>query len=94
VSERDTDTIAAVITPPGRGGVGIVRLSGPLSFSIAEQVASKVPEPRMAHYGPFVDNDKSLIDNGILLCFKAPNSYTGEDVVEFQAHGGPVVLDR
>ena len=94
MSERDTDTIAAVITPPGRGGVGIVRLSGSLSFSIAQQVASKVPEPRMAHYGPFIDHDESLIDNGILLCFKAPHSYTGEDVVEFQAHGGPVVLDR
>ncbi len=94
MSEHATDTIAAVITPPGRGGVGIVRLSGPLSFSIAKQVASKVPEPRMAHYGPFIDHDESLIDNGILLCFKAPHSYTGEDVVEFQAHGGPVVLDR
>jgi tRNA modification GTPase len=88
------DTIAAIATPPGRGGVGILRLSGSLSYSIAQKI-SKITsiEPRKAYYQAFYADD-DVIDNGILLYFKAPHSFTGEEVVEFQVHGSPFVLDR
>lgn len=86
------DTIAAVATAPGRGGVGIIRVSGPKALDIAEQVLKISPKPRYAHYGEFYDVDDSLIDEGIALYFPGPNSFTGEDVVEFQGHGGPVIL--
>lgn len=88
----DTDTIAAVSTPAGVGGIGIVRLSGPDSAAIATRLSSSVPAPRNAGYRIFCDAEGGEIDRGILLYFPAPNSYTGEDVVEFQCHGGPVVL--
>ncbi len=87
------ETIAAVATPPGRGGVGIIRISGPKSSEIAEKVLGKCPKPRFAEYLPFTDADDSIIDSGIALYFKKPFSFTGEDVLELQAHGGPVVLD-
>lgn len=87
------DTIAAVATPLGRGGVGIIRVSGKLSKDIALAMAGKVPEARYAHYGPFFAADDSVIDTGLLLFFPGPHSFTGEDVLEFQGHGGPVVLD-
>lgn len=89
----DTDTIAAIATAPGRGGVGIVRVSGPLVTRIAEAIIGYLPTPRYAHYGPFFDDDRTEIDQGISLYFQGPHSFTGEDVIEFQAHGGPVVLD-
>ena len=87
------DTIAAQATPPGNGGVGIIRVSGPLVFSIAESVLGKIPAYRFAEYLPFKDDDDSIIDVGLALLFKGPNSFTGEDVLELQAHGGQVVLD-
>jgi len=89
------DTIVAIATPPGRGGVGILRLSGPKSYSIAIQLnGNKSLEPRTASFCSFYSGkDKELIDQGLMLFFKAPNSFTGEDVVEIQAHGSPVVLD-
>ena len=87
------DTIAAIATPPGRGGIGIVRVSGALAGRIAGAVSGRVPEPRQATYGDFRDTDGRAIDHGIVLFFAAPKSFTGEDVVEFQGHGGPVVLD-
>ena len=87
------DTIAAQATAPGRGGVGIVRVSGPLALSIAEQVLQLTPKPRYAHYGNFFADDQQTIDQGIALYFPGPNSFTGEDVLELQAHGGPVVMD-
>ncbi len=87
------DTIAAVATPPGRGGVGIVRVSGPRAAAIGEAVAGRRLRPRHAHYLPFLDADGNPIDEGIALYFPAPRSFTGEEVVEFQGHGGPVVLD-
>ena len=87
-----TDTIVAVATPPGAGGVGIVRLSGPRSLSIGEQVAGRALAPRHAHHVAFRDGDGAAIDDGIALYFAAPASFTGEDVVELQAHGSPVVL--
>ena len=89
----DKDTIVAQATPPGRGGVGIVRLSGPLSLAIAEKILGFKPTPRHAHYGPFKDDKEEQIDLGIALYFPNPNSFTGEDVIEFQGHGGPIIID-
>ncbi len=87
------DTIAAIATPPGNGGVGIIRISGPLVSQIAKQLLNKSPHPRQAQYAVFKDGDGSVIDSGITLYFSAPNSYTGEDILELQGHGGSVVLD-
>lgn len=86
------DTIAAIATATGRGGVGIVRVSGKLAATIAEQMLDRVPTPRYAHYLPFYGAEKKLLDQGIALYFPGPNSFTGEDVLELQGHGGPVVL--
>jgi tRNA modification GTPase len=88
----DADTIVAVATPAGAGGIGIVRLSGPRSRAIAETVAARALLPRQAHYADFRDAAGAVIDDGIALYFAAPASYTGEDVVELQAHGSPVLL--
>ncbi|EMT6576738.1 MULTISPECIES: tRNA uridine-5-carboxymethylaminomethyl(34) synthesis GTPase MnmE [Providencia] len=87
------DTIVAQATPPGRGGVGILRVSGPKAAQIAEIVLGKLPKPRYADYLPFRDEDGSVLDQGIALYFPGPNSFTGEDVLELQGHGGPVILD-
>jgi len=90
-----TDTIVAIATAPGRGGVGIVRLSGPRAFDLAKPVVGTLPPPRHARHGSFSDPaTSSAIDDGLCLVFPGPNSYTGEDVVELQGHGGPVVLDH
>jgi tRNA modification GTPase len=86
------DTIAALATPPGRGGVGIVRLSGPHAARIGEAVLGRLPAPRRAHYGPFHGGD-GVIDEGVALYFVGPHSFTGEDVLELQGHGGPVIMD-
>ena len=91
--DQTSDTIAAIATPPGRGGVGIIRISGPLAKSIAEKILGKLPKPRYADYLPFLDQDNETIDSGLALYFVAPNSFTGEDVLELQGHGGPVVMD-
>ncbi|MDO6453127.1 tRNA uridine-5-carboxymethylaminomethyl(34) synthesis GTPase MnmE [Neptunomonas phycophila] len=87
------DTIAAQATAPGRGGVGIVRVSGPKAALIAESVLGYAPKPRYAHYSPFNDEQGNELDEGIALYFPGPNSFTGEDVFELQGHGGPVVMD-
>ena len=85
-------TIAAIATPLGRGGVGVIRLSGPKAYAIAGQLTQKsLPEARMAGFRQFLDADGSVMDEGILLCFPNPHSFTGEDVVELQGHGGPVI---
>lgn len=89
----DGDTIAAVATAPGRGGIGIVRLSGPAARQIGEHTAARELQPRQAHFSQFLDFDNDVVDSGIALYFPAPNSFTGEDVVELQGHGGPVVMD-
>jgi len=88
------ETIAAIATPPGRGAIGIVRLSGADLRGLVEQVVGRVPEPRRAELADFADRDGSTIDRGIVLFFPAPHSSTGEDVVELQGHGGQVVMDR
>ncbi|WP_068547043.1 tRNA uridine-5-carboxymethylaminomethyl(34) synthesis GTPase MnmE [Thalassotalea crassostreae] len=93
VASSNTETIAAQATAPGRGGVGIIRVSGPLAKTVAEQVLGKIPEIRKAEYLPFYDQNQHVIDQGIALYFKGPNSFTGEDVIELQGHGGPVILD-
>ena len=89
----DNDTIAAVATPPGRGGIGVIRLSGPASAEIAARLAGPMPSPRTAAYRRFRNAEGDTLDEGLLLYFPAPNSFTGEDVVELQGHGGPVVMD-
>jgi tRNA modification GTPase len=87
------DTIAAVATAQGRGGVGIVRVSGPRARAIAISLSGREPEPRHAYYCEFFGGDGEVIDQGLLLFFRGPHSFTGEDVLELQGHGGPVVLD-
>jgi tRNA modification GTPase len=87
------ETIAAIATAPGRGGVGIVRISGPQAGKCAEAILGKLPKPRYAHYCAFRGPDGAVIDEGIGLYFSSPHSFTGEDVLELQGHGGPVVLD-
>ncbi|MGD8592124.1 MAG: tRNA uridine-5-carboxymethylaminomethyl(34) synthesis GTPase MnmE [Gammaproteobacteria bacterium] len=89
----DADTIAALATPPGRGGVGIIRISGPLSPVIAQHIVKKSLSPRYAEYLPFYQADGSVLDMGIALYFPAPHSFTGEHVLELHGHGGPVVMD-
>lgn len=88
-----TDTIAAIATATGRGGVGIIRVSGPKARQLAEHLTSIDLQPRHAHYCDFVTADGQVLDQGIALFFPGPNSFTGEDVLELQGHGGPVILD-
>ena len=91
---RPRDTIAAVATAPGAGGIGIVRLSGADAAAIAQTLASVELQPRHAHYVAMRDARGDLIDRGLALWFPGPHSFTGEDVVELQIHGAPVVLAR
>lgn len=86
------DTIVALATPAGRGGVAMVRLSGPLVQSVATEILKKIPLPRHATFSVFLDQSDQIIDEGIALFFPAPHSFTGEDVLELQGHGGPVVV--
>lgn len=86
-------TIAAQATPPGRGGVSIIRISGPKVKAIAENLMGKLPKPRYASYARFLDSDQQILDEGIALFFPGPNSFTGEDVLELQGHGGPIIVD-
>ena len=92
-STGQADTIAAQATPPGRGGIGIVRVSGADSAAIAHELVGRLPQPRHAQYVRFRDAEGATIDVGLALYFPGPNSFTGEDVLELHAHGGPVVLD-
>ena len=87
------DTIAAISTAPGVGGIGIIRLSGPDALGIAETLTQSQLKPLTAHYRKFLDHEQHILDYGIVLYFKAPHSFTGEDVVELQGHGGQVILD-
>jgi tRNA modification GTPase len=87
-----SDTIAAVATPAGRGGIGIVRVSGPAVPAIARAVIGRLPQARRAEHCFFRDARGGRVDEGIALYFQAPHSYTGDDVLELQGHGGPVVM--
>ena len=87
-----SDTICAIATPPGVGGLGVIRVSGPLSASIARKILGASPEPRRAQFFRFKDDHGLTIDSGIALLFVAPASFTGEDVLELQGHGGPQIL--
>ena len=86
-------TICAQTTPPGSGGVGIIRLSGPQALNIGQQLSRNKGQPRYAHYGPILDQQGVQIDAGLTLYFPGPDSFTGEDVFEFQGHGGQVIMD-
>lgn len=88
------DTIAAQATAAGRGGIGIIRISGPQTQTIALQILGRLPKPRYATAAKFLDVDASIIDEGLAIYFPAPHSFTGEAVLELQGHGGPVVMDR
>jgi tRNA modification GTPase len=88
-----TDTIVAAATPPGRGGIGIVRVSGPRVPEIAAVLLGELPAPRRAVFSRFLDAGRQPIDAGLALFFPAPHSYTGEHVLELQGHGGPLVLE-
>ena len=89
----DQETIAAVATAPGPGGIGIIRLSGALAHAIGSSLTQLTLSPRHAHFCSFHDSTGRILDTGIGLFFPGPNSFTGEDVVELQAHGSPVILD-
>jgi len=89
----DRDTIAAIATPPGVGGIGVVRISGSAAADIATAMIGGLPPARCAVLRDIRDGDDSVIDRGLVLHFPGPASFTGEDVLELQAHGGPVVLD-
>lgn len=91
--EMHTDTVVAIATAPGRGGVGVVRLSGPDSAAIARQICGRFGKPREAIFTHFYSADKQIIDSGVALYFAAPASFTGEDIVELQGHGSPLVMD-
>ncbi len=97
IGAADTDTIAAIATAPGRGGIGVIRISGPDAGRILTAVCGALPPPRHATLTDFrehvVTAQGSVLDRGIALYFPAPNSFTGEDVAELQGHGGPIVLD-
>src|SRR5580704_151573 len=87
------DTIVAVATPPGRGGIGIVRISGPKTPEIAAVLVGALPAPRHATFARFLDGAGGALDAGLALFYPAPQSYTGEHVLELQGHGGPVVQE-
>ena len=89
----DLDTIVAVATPPGRGAIGVVRLSGPAVAAVADALLGRRPAPRHATLARFRDADGATIDEGLALYFPGPQSFTGEDSLELHGHGGPVVLD-
>jgi len=88
-----TDTIVAIATPPGRGGIGVVRVSGPAAAAIGTRILGALPPARQAVARHFRDADGTALDAGLALWFPAPRSFTGEDVLELHGHGGPVVLD-
>lgn len=93
-ASANIDTIVAIASAPGAGGVGLLRLSGPRARDIAQRIGVRTMRPRHAHYARFRDANGEVIDDGIALWFPAPNSFTGEEVVELQGHGSPVVLQQ
>ena len=92
MASRPSECIAAIATAPGRGGIGVVRISGPSLSPLAAALGGREPQARIAQFARFRDGSGGLIDEGLLLYFPAPHSFTGEDVIELQGHGGPVVM--
>ncbi|WP_347247816.1 tRNA uridine-5-carboxymethylaminomethyl(34) synthesis GTPase MnmE [Zoogloea sp.] len=92
MASRPSECIAAIATAPGRGGIGVVRISGPSLSPLAAALGGREPQARVAQFARFRDGSGGLIDEGLLLYFPAPHSFTGEDVIELQGHGGPVVM--
>ncbi len=92
-SEYIAETIVALATPPGRGGVGIIRISGPDVYKVAKSMLGHIPEHRKAEFLKFKDSSDIAIDQGLAILFQAPHSFTGEDVLELHGHGGPILLD-
>ena len=90
--QPSVDTIAAVATAQGRGGIGVVRISGRRVETMAREILGKQTVARHATYGNFLDENGDILDQGVALFFPAPHSYTGEDVLELQGHGGPAVM--
>jgi tRNA modification GTPase len=90
----NSDTICAIATPPGQGGIGIVRISGPACLDIAKSILGFVPTPRHAHYSNFLNASGVPIEQGIALYFSSPNSFTGEDILELQGHGGSQIIQE
>lgn len=90
MAATDTDLICAIATPPGEGGVGVIRLSGPSAKEVAQSLVGLELKPRRAHYSRFMANEE-ILDDGIAIWFPGPNSFTGEEIVELQGHGGPVI---
>jgi len=90
----NTDTIAAIATAQGQAGIGIIRVSGPNTRHIAQVLLGTLPKPRQAHFAAFLHPDGALLDQGIALFFPSPHSFTGEDILELQGHGGAVMLAR
>ena len=90
--EYARDTIAAIATPPGKGGIGIVRISGPDAEKIAIRMLGKLPQPRYAARADFRDENGVIVDTGLALWFPGPDSFTGESVLELHGHGGPTVM--
>lgn len=88
-----SDTIAASVTPPGRGGVGIVRISGPLTLNIATKILNFSPKARYAHFCNFLSTEQTIIDQGLAIYFPTPHSFTGEDILELQCHGSSIIMD-
>jgi len=89
----DGDTIVASATPPGRGGLAVIRVSGPAAIEAARQVAGSLPPPRRLSRRTLLAGDGLPVDDGMVVVFPAPRSFTGEDVVELHCHGGPVIVD-
>jgi tRNA modification GTPase len=92
VANPPSDIIAAIATAPGRGGIGVIRISGPGLAGLAQAISGRAPQPRLAQFARFRDDAGEVLDEGLLLYFAAPHSFTGEDVIELQGHGGPVVM--
>jgi len=93
ITDTDTDTICAIATPTGRSGIGIVRISGPDCHRLSRTILGFDPQPRKAYFTDFYNKDSEVIDKGIALFFSAPNSFTGEDILELQGHGGIFILN-
>ena len=90
----DAQTIVAPATPAGRGAIGVVRVSGPLVDQIAVALLGRLPQPRCATHARFIDAQRNALDEGLALYFPGPRSFTGEDVLELQGHGSPVVIEQ